>query len=127
MSAKPSPLEKRFSLYWRAVNGAPLVAEHRFHPTRRWRFDFAHVAAKVAIEVEGGQWTNGRHNRGDGYQGDCEKYNEAQIYGWVVFRLTGAQITVPEIERIRDFLLTRIASIQSQAPAAAMPGNQAAS
>lgn len=111
MSAKPSHLEKRFALYWYALGGAPLVPEHKWHPTRRWRFDFAHPGAKVAIEIEGGQWTGGRHTRGGGYQGDCEKYNEAQIHGWVVFRLTGSQITVPEIERIRDFLRTRIAQI----------------
>lgn len=109
MISRPSHLEKRFALYWRAVNGAPLVTEHKFHPSRRWRFDFAHLAAKVAIEVEGGQWTGGRHTRGEGYQGDCEKYNEAQILGWVVLRLTASLITVPEIERIRDFVATRYA------------------
>ena len=111
MSTRPSHLERRFALYWRALDGAPLVAEHRFHPTRRWRFDFAHVAAKVAIEIEGGRWTNGRHTRGAGFSEDCEKYIEAQILGWVVLRLTDAQITVPKIERIRDFLRTRIAQI----------------
>ena len=125
MSARPSHLEKRFALYWQAVGGAPLVPEHKFHPTRRWRFDFAHPGAKVAIEVEGGQWTGGRHTRGGGYQGDCEKYNEAQIHGWVVFRLTGSQITVPEIERIRDFLRTRIITKPFSIPAGATPGNQA--
>ena len=110
----PSHLEKRFALYWRAVQGPSLDAEVKFHPSRRWRFDFAHRDAKVAIEVEGGQWSGGRHTRGGGYAGDCEKYNEAQILGWVVFRLTGSQITVPEIERIRDFVRTRMAQISTE-------------
>jgi very-short-patch-repair endonuclease len=104
----PSKLESRFALYWQAVNGALLVAEHKFHPTRRWRFDFANIPAMVAIEVEGGQWSGGRHTRGSGYSADCEKYNEAQLCGWVVFRLTGDMITVTNLERIRDFIRGRV-------------------
>jgi very-short-patch-repair endonuclease len=104
----PSKLESRFAIYWQGVNGPLLTAEHKFHPTRRWRFDFANIPAKVAIEVEGGQWSGGRHTRGSGYSADCEKYNEAQLCGWVVFRLTGEMITVTNLERIRDFIRGRI-------------------
>lgn len=64
------------------------VAEHRFHPTRRWRFDWAFKAAKIALEVEGGAWTQGRHTRGSGFVKDMEKYNEAQILGWRILRVT---------------------------------------
>jgi hypothetical protein len=35
-------------------------------------------------EVEGGVWTCGRHVRGRGYEGDCEKYSEAALRGWCV-------------------------------------------
>lgn len=62
------------------------VEEHKFHPVRRWRFDFAFVAQKLAIEVEGGVWTGGRHTRGYGYAADCEKYNAATLLGWSVLR-----------------------------------------
>ena len=69
------------------VHGLPVpVAEHRFHATRKWRFDFAWPAARVALEVEGGVWTGGRHTRGAGYAGDVEKYNEATLAGWRVLR-----------------------------------------
>ena len=53
------------------------VREFKFHPTRRWRFDFAWPDHKVAAEVEGGTWTGGRHTRGSGFEKDCHKYNAA--------------------------------------------------
>lgn len=67
--------------------------EHRFHTRRKWRFDFAWPTHMIAIEVEGGQWTGGRHQRGKGFEDDCEKYNEATLFGWRVYRFTGDQIT----------------------------------
>ncbi|HAT10302.1 MAG TPA: hypothetical protein DCS97_06855, partial [Planctomycetes bacterium] len=30
------------------------IAEHRFHPTRKWRFDFARPDIHLAIEIDGG-------------------------------------------------------------------------
>jgi hypothetical protein len=46
----------------------------------------------VAIEIEGGVWTGGRHTRGSGFVADCEKYNAAAMAGWTVFRLTAEQV-----------------------------------
>jgi hypothetical protein len=40
--------------------------EHRFHPVRRWRFDAAFPARKVAVELDGGIFAAGRHTRGAG-------------------------------------------------------------
>lgn len=64
------------------------VKEHRFHPKRMWRFDYAIPEHKIAIEVEGGVWTGGRHTRPQGFLGDIEKYNTATLMGWRVFRVT---------------------------------------
>lgn len=74
-----------------AATGTPCVAEHRFHPVRRWRFDYALPEAKVAIEIDGGLWTYGRHNRAAGYIADMEKLNAAALLGWRVLRFTPAQ------------------------------------
>lgn len=87
--ARTSPLETRFALLWRALNGPPLEREHRFAPPRGWRFDFALPEDRVAIEIEGGVWTGGRHNRAKGFINDCEKSNAATALGWRVYRLPG--------------------------------------
>jgi hypothetical protein len=55
---------------------------------RRWRFDIAWPDQKIALEVEGGAYTQGRHTRGKGFEEDCRKYNAAALDGWLVFRMT---------------------------------------
>jgi very-short-patch-repair endonuclease len=63
-------------------------AEFRFHPVRLWRFDFAWPALKIALEVDGGAWSGGRHTRGKGFIADQDKTNAAMSLGWAVFRTT---------------------------------------
>lgn len=71
------------------TSGFPaFLTEHRFHPERLWRFDLAWIEGKVALEIEGGTWTGGRHSRGAGLKNDCYKYNAAQAAGWIVIRAT---------------------------------------
>lgn len=62
------------------------VQEHRFHSTRRWRFDLAWPERMISVEVDGGVWSGGRHTRGAGFVADCEKTNEATAMGWRVIR-----------------------------------------
>lgn len=97
--AKRERWENYFAFIWKEIGGPTLVREHCFCD-RKWRFDFAELRSKVAIEVEGGTWSGGRHTRGAGYSADCEKYNEATRLGWRVFRLTSNMITVQNLEAI---------------------------
>lgn len=100
---KASNLEKKF--HWLALaHQLKPTREYRFHPDRRWRFDFAWPAVKVAVEIEGGSWVRGGHNRGVGYQKDCEKYNAATALGWRVFRLTGAMINAQALTQIKSLI-----------------------
>jgi very-short-patch-repair endonuclease len=87
-----SKLEGQMALILKTTTLPESEREARFHPTRRWRFDFAWVGYRVALEVEGGRWNRGRHLRPSGFQGDCEKYNEAALLGWVVIRVTDEHI-----------------------------------
>lgn len=88
--------------------GTAVVPEYRFHRTRRWRFDYALPAYKVALEVEGGIWTGGRHIRAGGFLGDMEKYNTATQMGWAVLRTTPAQLLTREtIEMLRATITAR--------------------
>jgi len=74
--------------------------EYRFHPSRKWRFDFAWPKYKIAVEVEGGNYSQGRHTRGKGFTNDCEKYNSALQLGWKVLRFTGEMLNESAINQV---------------------------
>lgn len=57
-----------------------------------WRFDFALPDHRIAIEVEGGAWTGGRHTTGQGFHADLRKYAAAARMGWIVIRVDPAMI-----------------------------------
>lgn len=100
---KVSEAEERMA-EWLDEAGYPYTRQWRFHPIRRWRFDFVlgHQPAphgngktiesmKLAIEVEGGQFTGG-HKRGKAADSDTQKFNEATLRGWRVLRFTTSQV-----------------------------------
>ena len=96
----PSRLEKRFEMLWEAQGGPELEKEFRFHPVRKWRADFAHLPSRTLIEIEGGIYVNGRHNRGAGFAADLEKYLEAGLSGWRLIRLGPNELTGEIIARL---------------------------
>ena len=84
-----SALESHFWMILRSMGlHETFVQEYRFAPPRRFRFDFADVANRIAVECEGGAWNRGRHVRGAGFAKDAEKYNLATSLGWRVLRYT---------------------------------------
>ena len=85
------PKYDAFCLLLRQHLGAEVIAEHRFHPTRMWRFDYALPAHRIAIEIDGGVWQIGRHNRPKGYIADLDKFNHAAALGWRVLKFTPQQ------------------------------------
>lgn len=60
--------------------------EYRFDAGRRWRFDYCWPDARLALELDGGQFKarGGRHNTDD----DRWKMSAAAAAGWRVLRFS---------------------------------------
>lgn len=89
---KPENWSRRLLTQCQALKLPIPSLEYLFHPVRRWRFDCVWVEAKIAVEIEGGLWVNGRHNRAQGFLADMMKYNEATRLGWRVYRFSPSQV-----------------------------------
>lgn len=94
-----SALEETIAFQLRALRLPKPVREHRFLAGRRFRFDFAWPDRLVALEIDGGVWTAGRHTRGAGAVTDAEKYSLAALDGWRVLRATEKQVHSGEAAR----------------------------
>lgn len=97
----PSKLEKKFIDLW--IDHYPqiyLEREVMLVPNRRFRFDFVHRKSKIAIEINGAIWVQGRHSRGSGLVKEYEKLNFATMHGYRVFILSSEMINLKWIDRI---------------------------
>lgn len=99
-----------YSLFKRFVEqelGVSLIPEFKFHPVRKWRFDFAIPDLKIAIEIDGGLFIYGRHNHAISMIKDYEKFNAAAESGWVILKFIPSQLkenaTLDIIQRTVDF------------------------
>lgn len=90
-----SDLEHAFLFELRRNNLRGFVCEYPFkgfNGQRRWRFDVAYEEEKVACEVMGGLFSNGKHSREAGFANDSRKSAEAQLMGWKVINVTPSMI-----------------------------------
>lgn len=77
------------------ADGLPMPEpEYRFDSKRRWRMDWAWPKHLVALEIEGGVFTRGRHTRPMGFLKDMEKYNRAVELGYRIFRCTPTTVHI---------------------------------
>ena len=102
-----SHLEDALVFQIRALGLPAPDLEHVFATPRRWRFDLAWPPRKLAAEVEGGTWVQGRHSRGAGMRKDAEKYNTAALLGWCVLRFTGDMVTDGSAVKVVEEALRR--------------------
>lgn len=80
--------------------GLPVpVIEYRFHEQRKWRFDFAWLRSRVALEVQGGIFSGGRHVQGAALVKEYEKLNAAAAAGWRVMFCQPGQLQRVEFMR----------------------------
>jgi len=112
-------LTKRFRMVWEycSMNMTLMVLTPEHHPfhDRKHRIDFAHLPSKVAIEIEGGIWSGGRHTRGEGFEEDCYKYNRLTMEGWAVIRLTSSMLDSKTVAHVQLFILRRLEQTTSRA------------
>ena len=80
-----------YSVYEKIIEqttGRVLYKEYKFLKKRKFKFDYAFPDDMLAIEIEGGIWTSGRHIRAVGFLKDMEKYNLAAANGWRLLRFS---------------------------------------
>lgn len=96
--------EEAFATHCQCYGLRP-VREFRFHPERRWRVDFAFPEQRIAVEIEGAVWRQGRHQTGTGFSRDMEKYNALARAGWRLLRYsTQMVISGAAIDEVREVL-----------------------
>ena len=79
--------------------------EVQFHPTRKWRWDYAWPQHTLALEVQGGVWSGGSHGRGSGIVRDMEKYSAGAVLGWRLLLVEPKQLpTLGTATLIREAL-----------------------
>jgi len=76
----------------RAMQLPEPTPEYRFHPVRKWRFDYAWPARKLALEIQGAVFAQGRHTRGAGLRKEYEKLNAAAAGGWRILFVLPEQV-----------------------------------
>jgi very-short-patch-repair endonuclease len=107
-----SELENQFTEIWDAsYPEIDLWSEYRFMEKRRYRFDFAHIRTKTAIEINGGRWIKSGHNSPSGLLRDYEKLNLAVLEGWQVFLLADAMINQNWIDKIAKYMKSKMRSL----------------
>lgn len=98
-----SELEEDLAFQIKAVGLPEFQRQYKFHPDRDWKLDF--YLDGWGIEVQGGGWVQGRHNRNPITMGkDFEKFNACSELGLRLLLFTGEQIkdgtAIAQIERI---------------------------
>jgi very-short-patch-repair endonuclease len=91
-----SALEEKLLLQIRGAGLPEPEREKRLYlPGYRYprRLDFVWGDRWLIVEVQGGTWVNGGHNRGKQYELDCEKANEATLQGFRVLHVTTGMVS----------------------------------
>lgn len=94
-AAERQALER--SMYQQLTNylrhkGLDWRVQYEFLEGRKYRADFAELRHRLIVEVQGGSWINGAHNRSIGYEQNCVRQAEAAIAGWTMLYATADMV-----------------------------------
>jgi hypothetical protein len=104
-----SKYEEKFRNLWLEIAPSLILArQFKFSENRKFRFDFAHLETKTAIEINGGIWIKSDHSCGHGLIRNYEKINLAITEGWSVFQLAPEMIKESNISFISDYIKNKL-------------------
>lgn len=97
--------------YFANEHGLTMETEWQFDDDRKWRFDWAIPALKIALEYEGGifrqyEGAHGAHSTAGLFTKDTDKYNRATVLGWRVIRVTALNYSTA-IHQLNDLLKSK--------------------
>lgn len=111
-----SELELQFLQEWlHYYPSSKPVLQHKFHPSRAFRFDFAWPTKKIAVEIQG--WGPG-HNTHVAMTRDYDRHMEAMLLNWKIIFLTSLHLT-KEKKKVATF--SKIASLLELPPIHTQP------
>jgi hypothetical protein len=98
-----SELEEELAFHLKSIGLNGFTRQYKFHPDREWKLDFYREG--WGIEVQGGGWVRGGHNRNAlSLARDYQKFNACAELGIRLLLYTGEQIkdgsAISQIERI---------------------------
>lgn len=98
--------------------------EVRFLAARKWKFDRAWLAWRVACEYEGGIFDDiSGHKSATGLLRDMQKYNEAALAGWLLIRVNAQSVATGQaVSWIARALSLRAGSVADVETALPHPG-----
>lgn len=82
---------------------------------RKFRFDVTVPHLRIAVEVHGGVYSQGRHTRGKGFVSDRYKMRAAQLAGWLVLEfvqgpdLAGCDEHIAQAVRVQSVVWNHVA------------------
>lgn len=75
---------------------------------RRFRTDFYCPNLKLIVEVNGGEWKQGRHVRGQGYADDLRKANISQLNDFYYLQYTYTQLNEGKLIEDMEILIKEL-------------------
>ena len=108
-----SKLEVDLRDFWEKYYTEPIVPQLRFHPEKKWRFDFAFPSAWLAVEIQG--FGTG-HTSYEGMHRDYEKHNAAMSLGWGIVYLMSYDLKRAHINKTCQYILKVLTARQNNEP-----------